>query len=411
MLSAKNNELLTRVGPGTPMGEMLREYWWPVLRSDKLVADGAPERVRLMGEDYVAFRDTQGRVGVLEERCPHRGVSLMLARNENCGLTCILHGWKMTVDGKVETTPNEKIEGARLGGLKVRHLSVRETGGLIWVWAGKGQAPEFPDYAFARDDAVPTAMLGYMRCNWFQVMETLWDPSHVAILHAQGRTHAQNFEGLGDDVPLAKGFTSFYAAGVETRDEPFGFSYRFTEGVCSGASMPIWVPTVLPGWVYITTFAQNPYGDRAVIGHVPIDDENMMLVQITYNVTGEVGELGKRTRMGGIDVHNFVPTSAHRGNNWNQDREAMRSGSPTGLGAGMFGAGILLQDQAALESIGPIADRTREQIGPADHAIVKGRQCFLDALSAYIEDRVVCAAGEKLDGVGEDEAPQVKAEV
>src|SRR3546814_125220 len=196
MLSAANNELLTSVGPGTPMGKMLREYWWPVLRSDRLEPDGAPVRVRLMSEDYVAFRATDGRVGVFDERCPHRGVSLMLARNEDCGLRCILHGWKIDVSGKVTETPNEKDQRpARLDALKVRKLAVHEAVSMIWVWAGEGEAPAFPNYAFT-DAADVGVMLGSFSCNWFQMMETLWDPTHVQILHGQGETFRAPFAGL-----------------------------------------------------------------------------------------------------------------------------------------------------------------------------------------------------------------------
>src|SRR5690606_23196953 len=139
-LTAKNNDLLSRVGPGTPMGAMLREYWWPVLRSERLEADGEPVRVRLMGEDYVAFRASDGRVGVMDERCPHRGVSLVLARNEDCALRCLLHGWKIDVTGKVVETPNEREQGDRLNHLKVRSLPTRESGGMVWVWPGEGEA-------------------------------------------------------------------------------------------------------------------------------------------------------------------------------------------------------------------------------------------------------------------------------
>lgn len=400
MLPKKDNEILTRVGPGTPMGEMLREYWWPVLRSVRLESGGAPLRVRLLSEDYVAFRSPNGEVGVVSERCPHRGVSMMLARNEECGLRCVLHGWLVTAKGEVLETPNEKEAGSRLSRLKTRHLPVHEAGGLIWVWAGTGAAPVFPNYPFTEaKSAMP--MLGYMRCNWFQVMETLWDPSHVGILHGQGNDAA--FADLVKDLDVGQGNKSapLYTAGAELRDEPFGFSYRFTEGQCSGSGIPAWVPTVLPGWVHITTFNENPWGDRAVIGHVPIDDENMFLVQITYNRDGPIGMAGDRTQMGDIDPDNFVPTTSHRENNWGQDREAIKNGSFTGIGAGLFAAGLLMQDQAALESIGPIADRSVELIGPSDHAIVKGRTVFLEAVRAHQNGAKALGAFEDLSQVGE----------
>src|SRR5918912_2134633 len=149
MLSKENNELLTRIGPGTPMGRLMRQYWMPVLRSAKLEADGAPARVRLMGQDFVAFRATDGRVGFLDERCPHRGVSLALARNEDCALRCIFHGWKIDVSGKVVETPSEPPESNLASKVRVKHYPVKEAGGLVWGWLGEGQKPpRCPDFEF-----------------------------------------------------------------------------------------------------------------------------------------------------------------------------------------------------------------------------------------------------------------------
>jgi phenylpropionate dioxygenase-like ring-hydroxylating dioxygenase large terminal subunit len=400
MLSRKDNELLCRVGPGTPMGAMLREYWWPVLRSERLEAEGAPMRVRLLGEDYVAFRATDGRVGVLDEHCPHRRVSLMLARNEDCALRCILHGWKIDVSGKVIETPNEKEKGARLDRLKVRSLQVREAAGMVWVWPGEGTPSVFPQYAF--NNAVDVkVMIGHFRCNWFQVMETLWDPAHVQILHGQGETFHDQFEGL-QDIGLSKPTDVLYTAGFEARDEPFGFSYRFTEGVGCGAGIVAWIPTVMPCWVFITPFAMNPFGDRAVLGHVPVDDENMLFFQITYNMTRPIGEMGQRNWMGQKNLDNIVPANYTRENNWNQNRAAMREGSFTGIGTGMYTTGITLQDYATMESMGAITDRTSEQIGPADQAIVKGRRVFLDAVRAHMAGQRALAVDQDFSRVGRE---------
>jgi phthalate 4,5-dioxygenase len=386
MLSAEHNDLLSRVGPASPMGEMLRNYWWPVLRSEQLEIDGAPIRVRLMGENYVAFRATDGRVGVFDERCPHRGVSL------------ILHGWKISVDGKVLETPNEKERGARVERLKVRRLEVNEAAGLVWVWAGKGLAPAFPNYAFTQAKGV-NAMIGRYRCNWFQMLETLWDPSHVQILHASDPEFTDQFLAFGD-VGLSNKVSTLYAAGPETQDTPVGFNFRFTEGVCSGGGIPAWIATAMPSWVLITSFAENPSGDRVALGHVPIDDENMLLVQIFYNMDSPLGDLAQFLVSGTSEPDNFVPQGQGYENNWGQDRAAMKQGSFTGVGVSMYATGILLQDQAAIESMGPIVDRTAEQIGPADHAVVKGRTVYLDALKAYLSGAPALGIGQDFSCVG-----------
>src|SRR5215472_5080568 len=151
MLKPEQNELLTRVGPDTPMGEFLREYWVPACRSAKLEADGAPERVRLFGENFVAFRATDGRVGFIGEGCPHRCASMALARNEGNGLRCIFHGWKVSVDGECVDTPTEpperRAEFAKR--VPVRHHPVHEAGGLVWVYLGKEKvAPRFYNFEF-----------------------------------------------------------------------------------------------------------------------------------------------------------------------------------------------------------------------------------------------------------------------
>ena len=149
MMNSADNELLTRIGPGTAMGAMLREYWVPACRSAKLEADGAPERVRLFGENFVAFRATDGRVGFMQEACPHRCVSLALARNEDNGLRCVFHGWKFSVEGKCVDAPTEpRAQREKFAeSVPVRSHPVHETGGLVWVYMGaQATSPRFPDY-------------------------------------------------------------------------------------------------------------------------------------------------------------------------------------------------------------------------------------------------------------------------
>ena len=149
MLSKEKNELLTRVEHGASMGQFLRQYWVPAVRAARLERDDAPTRVRLFGENFVAFRATDGRVGFFDEGCPHRLASLTLARNEDCALTCIFHGWKIDVSGKVVDVPTEPAERAFFGDkVKVNHYPVREAGGLIWVWLGLGEPSPFPAFAF-----------------------------------------------------------------------------------------------------------------------------------------------------------------------------------------------------------------------------------------------------------------------
>jgi phenylpropionate dioxygenase-like ring-hydroxylating dioxygenase large terminal subunit len=382
MLTPADNELLTQTGPGTPMGAMLREYWWPVLRADKLERDGAPERVRLMGENYVAFRDTEGRLGFLDEHCPHRRVSLVLARNEDCGLRCLMHGWKIDVNGKVVETPNEVEAGARLDRLKVRHFPIREGGGMVWVYVGEKEAPPFPNFPF--NDAVTIEpMICTINANWIQVFETLWDPAHVAILHGQDNNFKKTWEGA-EDRPGAGQQMKLAVSGCVSQDQPYGFRYRFGDGLVASEPDAHWVPTVMPCWIFITAGGGDQNADGLVFAHTPIDDEHMLLWEIPYNLTGEFGPFGRvLANAVGEEKHDFrLPTMIFE-QNWGQDRQAMKNESFSGLGVGKGVLGILNQDVAAAESMGAVTNRALENLGPADHALIKGRQMFLDAIRAY----------------------------
>ena len=185
MLTAEENEVLCRVGPGTPMGTVLRRYWTPAFQLGDLPApDCPPVRVTILGENFVAFRDTTGRLGFLDELCSHRGASLALGRVEDCGIRCLYHGWKYAVDGTIMETPNLAAPTFRE---RVKHgaYPVREAGGLAWVYLGPpGTEPPFPAFAWSAadpDELLVTEMI--MDCNWMQVLEGSIDSSHVGVLH------------------------------------------------------------------------------------------------------------------------------------------------------------------------------------------------------------------------------------
>ena len=224
MLNRSDNELLTRIGPGTAMGDMLREYWVPACRTASVEPDGAPFRVRLFGEDFVAFRVTDGRVGFMQEACPHRCASMALARNEANGLRCIFHGWKFDVDGKCVDAPTEP-QGQRkkfTESVPVRSHPVHEAGGIVWVYLGKKEAPPpFPDYEFthlAGDHVQP--MRGIIRTNWLQGLEALLDSAHVGFLHSTNLDSApgRDLFGAESDYILNDGAPVF-----EFDERPYGF--------------------------------------------------------------------------------------------------------------------------------------------------------------------------------------------
>ena len=270
MMTQADNELLTRIGPGTAMGAMLREYWVPACRSAKLEADGAPERVRLFGENFIAFRATDGRVGVMQEACPHRCASLALARNEDNGLRCVFHGWKFSVEGKCVDAPTEPRDQRErfAASVPVRSHPTHEAGGLVWVYMGAQAAPpRFPDYEFTTlPDSHVQPYRGIIRTNWLQGLEALLDSAHVTFLHSanlnsdRGRTYfkAESDYMLNDGAPV-----------FEFDERPYGFREGAIREEGETRSYARVREVALPFFSFIPS---APKGPRIVCCSIPIDD-------------------------------------------------------------------------------------------------------------------------------------------
>jgi phthalate 4,5-dioxygenase len=404
MLTTAENELMCRVEPGTPMGAMLSEYWWPVVRSDKLEPDGDPERVRLLGRDFVAFRASDGRLGFFDEGCPHRAASLVLGRNEDCGLRCVLHGWKIDVSGKIVETPNE---AAPVGDKKMAaHYPIRDAAGMVWVFVGEGEPAPFPELSFATCEPGTQVMAvrAEFDCNWVQLMETLWDPAHVGILHGSGDSMKAAWGDAGSRFASDEVAASPLAVSeCETREEPWGFRFKFAKGGLfpEGGLMPggAWQAFVMPSWQFIGPLGFDEESDRTVFGHVPVDDTHTVLWQLSYNPVRPLNAVGQ-TQANADNPDNWRPADAIRETNWGQDREAMRAGSWTGIGEGRGTIGLLMQDVAMSESMGGIVNREKEHLGPADAAVIKGRQVLLDAVRAHMNGEPALAAAVDVSNIG-----------
>src|SRR5258708_31645948 len=186
MLSQEENELITRVGPGTPMGNLFREYWLPAMLSEELpAADSDPVRVLMLGEQLIAFRDTNRKIGLLANHCPHRGASLFFGRNEEAGLRCVYHGWKFDVDGTCLDMPNEPAESDFRTKVKAVAYPTQERGGIVWAYLGpRSTPPTLPDLEpnmLEDDQLVVTAI--QRECNWLQGLEGDIDTCHLGFLH------------------------------------------------------------------------------------------------------------------------------------------------------------------------------------------------------------------------------------
>jgi phenylpropionate dioxygenase-like ring-hydroxylating dioxygenase large terminal subunit len=384
MLSKQENELLSRVGPGTPMGTLMRRFWLPALLSDELPAtDGPPVRLRLLGEDLVAFRDTEGRVGVLEEGCPHRLASLWLGRNEESGLRCVYHGWKFDVTGRCVDQLNEPEPFTD----KIRAVvyAVTERGGVIWTYMGPPeQTPPLPDFEYTRVAADKRAVTKvWEECGWLQALEGGIDSSHAPILH-------RNFVTAANDDGRAGG--AMWRTGPPVLDlDETDYGYRYAGVRPLGADSQY-----VRGYHFVMPFTQLRPGSAGieriptyVSGHhwVPIDDYNCMVWNWHYSYGEDELTEQYRTMERDGDSDRYVNRAnefrayGNRGNGWLIDREAQKKVSFTGID------GIHAQDRAVQESMGPLVHREREHLGPADRAIIVARRLLLDEVRAVAEGR------------------------
>jgi phthalate 4,5-dioxygenase oxygenase subunit len=419
MLSREDNDLLTRIGPATPMGEVMRRYWQPALISSELPErDGAPVRLRLLGEELIAFRDTNGRVGILGANCPHRGAPLFFARNEDSGIRCIYHGWKFDVEGRCLEIPNA-ASGDRDIRSKVRAKNYRtvERNGIIWAYMGAGELPRAPDLGWSEVPAehkIVTKQL--LECNYAQALEGDLDPSHVSFLHApldpRGKSGYQGTAGVlsdrhlsdvaieqevkaADRSPQINVVKTDYGLFVGARREAGERSYwRFTQ-------------LVLPFYVYVPGAVGSPVHCNV---WQPMDDEHTMVWRIQYLHERPFTAEERARLMTGTGAHippeGYLPATpdpggawmpkANRTNNYQQDRAQQRTVSFSGI------RGIWAQDRACTEGMGTIMDRTQEHLVASDATLVQMRRMLLAAARALNE------SGATPPGVGS--APPIMRE-
>ena len=392
MLNKADNELLTRVGPGTAMGAMLREYWVPACRSAKLEADGAPERVRLFGENFVAFRVTDGRVGFMQEACPHRCASLALARNEDNGLRCVFHGWKFSVEGKCVDAPTEPRQQRErfADSVPVRSHPVHEAGGLVWVYMGeKATPPRFPDYEFTNlPETHVQPYRGIIRTNWLQGLEALLDSAHVTFLHSANLNSStgRNYFKDESDFMLADGAPVF-----EFDERPYGFREGAIREEPGNRSYARVREVSLPFFSFIPS---APKGPRIVCCSIPIDDVTTAQWYIAYDTDAPM----TRSLMGAFGTwsenpDHFNADMGDSSNLWLQDRQAMKDGHWSGI----LDRGNAYEDFAVQESMGPIVDRTQEYLGTCDRVIYRARQQLLGAVKRFRDTGELSFTGDEID--------------
>ena len=388
-MKAEDNDLLTRVEDDAPMGAVLRRYWHPVLRASRLEPGGAPVRVRLLGDQFVAFKSPEGRLGFVDEYCPHRAASLALARNEREGLRCIFHGWVTDTDGSVvdvPTMPKDKA-CAFLKTIRTSQYSVREAGGIIWACLQpEDSAPAFPAFEFTElDPSQVDFRIAVMRCNWVQGMESVLDSAHLGFLH-----RGQLLRSFTDPL-TAEGFKTNYgsasevtAPDLEIEQRPYGFREAALRALPGGKVYAKIREFVAPYYVFLPGNPETRQR-RILCASVPIDDETCAQWFVYYNLDGtpSAQELADRWAFATADPDNFYENPGDASNHWHQDRDAMKNGHFSGFP----NRHIFHEDFIAQESMGPIVDRTRENLNLSDRVIVHTRRNLLESARGITRGR------------------------
>ena len=377
MLSHADNDLLCRVEGDAPMGTLMRQHWIPACLSDEVaVPDGAPVRVRLLGEELVAFRDTRGRLGVIEEHCPHRRASLALGRNEECGLHCLYHGWKIDVEGNIVDKPSEPH--ACTPGPANRHKAYpcREAGGFVWVWMGAPEAMrEFEPPAGAPSPAVKTSVVKIqVDCNWAQVLEGAIDSAHSSSLHSSDMVPAQVASAGATSSEWLRPSTD-KAPRLQLQRTDFGFRYVAIRRPIANEDTHDYLRITLFVAPFTVLIPPNNQYNLSIL-NIPQDDTHTMFYFIAWSDNAGIDQDEWRRFCGaqvGVDLDANFRRIRTRDNDYLQDRAAMQAGSHTGI------KGIPNQDIAMWETMGAIADRSRERLGASDVAIVQFRRIMVDA--------------------------------
>lgn len=387
-VTEEENERLTRVGPDTPMGKVFRSYWIPAcLASEVPTPDCAPVRVRLLGEDLVAFRDTDGKVGLIEAYCAHRRAPLFFGRNEDSGIRCVYHGWKYDVTGQCVDLPSEPARSRMVEHAKISAYPTYEAGGVIWTYMGPEEsAPSLPDYEWLR---VPTDHFLISKteqaCNFLQAIEGGIDSAHVGFLHNENINNPRLLAS-SDNRPR-----------LEVDVETWGYRYvgirNLTEDQTYVRGYQFLMPCHKIQGQYLNLFQEVPSsGDlnvelaqefTSIYGHhwVPMDDFTTATYNFHYpsDTTQHVPleYFAKQEANSGRGPESLIPGTFKLRQNFENDylidRERQRTQTYTGI------RGVNTQDVAIQEAMGPVVDRTKELLGTTDLAIMRARQLLLEA--------------------------------
>ncbi len=386
MLSAEENEFLTQTGPGTPMGDFVRRFWLPFLIADELVPDGPPLRVKLLGERLVAFRASDGRVGLVDEFCPHRRAPIFFGRNEEDGIRCVYHGWKFNLSGACVDMPSEPPDSLFKSKVGITAYQVREKAGVLWAYLGPaGTEGEIPHHEWM-DVPDSHRYLGRWEqdSNFVQAIEGELDSSHLSSLHQPLHPPA--------DAPKTASFGKYIRTDGSprwlVRERDFGISVTARRSADDGLGYFRTNQYLLP---CSSLIAPERGRQRMMRTWVPMDDESTQVLAVNYHADRPISDeelVALRAGDNGFPL--MIPGThrpqANKSNDYLLDRNVQRTQTTTGI------HGFRVQDLAMVEGLGTISDRTREHLGSSDTALIAMRRLLMRSAAALRDSGAVPAA-------------------
>ena len=382
MISHELNDLITRIGPGTPAGAVLRRYWQPAALSDELAGERPVVPVTLLGEKLVLFRDDEGQLGLIHRHCPHRGADLCYGRLEDNGLRCPFHGWHFNRDGQCVEQPGEP-EGSRMHEqIKARAYPVAERNGIVWAYMGPGEPPAFPNFdCFRAPESHVFAFKGLWECNWLQALEVGIDPAHASFLHRflqdenPDEQYGKQFRDRAADtnIPITQVLRDYPRPEISVEDTAYGLKLTALRHMDGGLTHVRVTNQIFPVAISI------PMSREMIITqwHVPIDDENCYWYAMFTSFDKPVDkDLMRAQRLQEHTLPDYAPRK-NRANNYGYDPKEQGTQTYTGMGMD-----INVHDQWAVESLGRIQDRTDEHLGKTDIGIIRYRRMLRAAIKA-----------------------------
>jgi phthalate 4,5-dioxygenase len=383
MMSSKQNDRLTRVGENTPAGDLLRRYWQPVALVEELQGPRPLKAVKLLGQDFILFRDEQGKYGMLERHCPHRGADLAYGRLEDGGVRCAFHGWLFDAEGRCLETPAEPLESRFCDKIRVNAFRIEERSGILFCYLGSGDPPRFPAFdCFLAPPEYTFAFKGFLECNWLQALEVGIDPAHASYLHRffqdaeLSGSYGKQFRGSSANsaMPITQVLREFDRPEIRVNSTAYGLQL-FALRSLDVERTHVRVTNVLFPQAFVI-----PMSPTMTISqwHVPVDDYHSYWYAIFTSFGEEVDKERMRSqRLEQYELPDYKPRRNKR-NNYGFSPEEQATETYTGMGHD-----INVHDQWAVESQGAIQDRTKEHLGMSDIGIIAYRRLLGSAIEQH----------------------------